>query len=847
MARLAKLTLSSPENFLHTDKAEILKAIPHIQCIKINEGIYFAVQESDFLLLRQNTDFGITDLFISNLEKVNNADEVGLGELATYDQLRTLRLVWSHDANSYSSNGLSGSDDRPNNVYLNLSKKFSRADDSSVLQRLHPHPNLSTLQIEGYRDATFCGWMSDPNLYLPNLVKIELMGMPRCARLPSLGQLANLEELHISDMPNIREVDTSFYGGRDPFRKLRELCINKMENLEVLSTNLELSAGEMSWDDDEQKVQGDEIFPRLAHLVVTGCPRLIHGSAFQGYIGRIVASCSEVELSPGILVGSSHLFRLEVEPNIFGFSHASEFLQYSTDLRNLTIKSDSDLITLPEIIRSCHSLRSLQILDSCNFAALPDWLGDLASLEELEVHSAKLQRLPHSIKNVTSLKTLTLKKCNYKLRECCSRLGEDYDKIKHIKHVDAHEGTSFAIDSSNDMAILQKTTSHQLIELNIEHLEYLSSSEANIIELAQKEELQFLSLEWSELQFSLEWFNPVSNKVALEELQPHQNLKRLCIKNYVGGDYPNWLRLLPNLVRLELFNVQSGHLHLDYLQSLEDLYISSVSVFEVMKYRPEVLDLYAKSSICILSTQPVKNLRRVTIVRVGKLLWETSTSHCIEQKDDKNIFQREQEGRHSDTGRESSYQRTLFPRLQYLEIDCCLNVRFEPSIPWSARYIISGIKQYPFLFNWPSFYQVMGLSTSALSSKMEIKYFENIYSDSDSLQLLDIEELTVDSCIDPVPLPQCILGWKSLRKLEILNCRGIDGLPDWLGDMASLRELKVETYWMKTLPPCIERLTSLHTLTLSQCTKRLKQRCSESGDDWSKIKHIENVQVELRP
>ncbi|RCV39568.1 hypothetical protein SETIT_8G234700v2 [Setaria italica] len=385
------------------------------------------------------------------------------------------------------------------------------------------------------------------------------------------------------------------------------------------------------------------------------------------------------------------------------------------------------------------------------------------------------------------------------------------------------------------MAILQKTTSHQLIELNIKHLEGLSSSEANIIELAQKEELQFLSLEWS---------GPVFNEVALEELQPHENLKRLCIKNYVGGDFPNWLRLLPNLVRLELFDVQSGHLHLDYLQSLEDLYISSFPVIN----RPNDLNLYDKSSICILSTQPVKNLRRVTLGRVGKLLWKTSTLPCIEQKDDKNVFQREQQGgRHSDSGRESSNQRTLFPGLQYLEIDCCLNVRFEPSIPWSARYIISGIKQFPFLFHWPSFYQVMGLSTSALSSKMEIKYIENISSDSDSLQQLDIEELTVDSCIDPVPLPKCILGWKSLRKLEILNCQNMETLPEWLGDMASLRELKVETYWMKTLPPCIERLTSLHTLTLSQCTKGFKQRCSESGEDWSKIELIENVQVELRP
>jgi hypothetical protein len=25
------------------------------------------------------------------------------------------------------------------------------------------------------------------------------------------------------------------------------------------------------------------------------------------------------------------------------------------------------------------------------------------------------------------------------------------------------------------------------------------------------------------------------------------------------------------------------------------------------------------------------------------------------------------------------------------------------------------------------------------------------------------------------------------------------------------------------------------------------QRCSETGDDWGKIKHIENVQIELRP
>jgi len=79
---------------------------------------------------------------------------------------------------------------------------------------------------------------------------------------------------------------------------------------------------------------------------------------------------------------------------------------------------------------------------------------------------------------------------------------------------------------------------------------------------------------------------------------------------------------------------------------------------------------------------------------------------------------------------------------------------------------------------------------------------------------------------------------------KILNCEDIKELPDWLGDMASLRELKVETYWMKTLPQCIGRLTSLQTLALLKCTKKFKQRCSEGGHDWSKIKHIDNLIVE---
>jgi Leucine-rich repeat (LRR) protein len=380
-----------------------------------------AMHLADVRLLHENRDFGITELCLTNLQLVKKANEVDPGDLARYDQLRRLGLRWSRQP-----------DDEADNYACANSRQ---SNDSAVLQRLQPHANLSTLEISGYEDATFCAWMSNANLYVPNLLKIELVGMPRCERLPSLGQLANLEELHISNMPNIREVDSCFYGGKYPFRKLRKLHIDGMGNLEVWSTNLEPSAGQMSWNDDEQQLLGDEIFPSLEHLIVKGCPRLTLGSGFQGCIRRIIESCSEVELSPGIFIGSSRLSnKLDAETNILGFSDGSELLRYGINLSNLTIKSNSDLITLPGIIQKCRTLRSLQILDCWNFSVLPDWLGDLTSLEELKVHAPKLQCLPHSIKGLTSLKTLTLKQCNYKLRERCSTSGEDYDKIEGIKY-----------------------------------------------------------------------------------------------------------------------------------------------------------------------------------------------------------------------------------------------------------------------------------------------------------------------------------------------------------------------------------------------------------------------------
>uniref|UniRef100_A0A0E0HU28 NB-ARC domain-containing protein n=2 Tax=Oryza nivara TaxID=4536 RepID=A0A0E0HU28_ORYNI len=904
----------------------------------IEEGGIFC--SSNIPLLYKHYDGQSSSLVIKNLENLKGS----LGEVQELAKYQQVRLVWSRS---------------------NFIEDSSMAEDKAVLQKLRPHHDLETIEIEGYRGDEFCYWMMNINSSLPNLVTVKLSNIANCQCLPPLGQLANLEVLHISDMPSVRKVDGHVYGTEKPFRKLRELELSTMKNLEEWSTTTLLLTGH----NDHQLSRSEEVFPNLQVLLIANCPRMRFVPAFPRSRECTLEKSYSILLSFEQFIGSSNLALIALKINDSGSSSdIVKFLQGCVNLLYLTIDSCIDLITLPEPIKNCHCLRKLEITNCWNFSVLPEWLGELTFLQKLDIQASKLEYLPQSIQRLTALERLVLNKCNYKLRERCTS-GEDKEKIKHIKTIDMNEVPLMYLTPSYIM-LLQQVTSSQFIDLHIGGLEcMIGLREMENLELQTKKELSSLSLEWSyayadssDKYASSE--RGMQNRAVFEKLQPHDSLEILCIKNYAGVDFPRWMSLLPNLVQLKIVGMQFeylhldqfqnlkelflsrvqfahlhlnglqnlielslsglkfGHLHIDQLQNLRELKVSGVefqhlhlerlqnitelklseerferlhidqlqnlkelkfSSVEFGHLHLERLQSITKLELCKkqfehLHLVQLENLRQLYLFTVKfecvvlhqlQNLEELHLSQIESQKSNKPVciecsqplrkLQKIVMTKIINKGLQISVQggegdKNLFPGLQHLEMELCENLRFQPSIPRSTHYIISG-EIYFDKFNYrrilgsflfPSFKQVMGTSIPGSTSRMEIKNTSGLSSERwksiPHLELLNITELTIDKCVDSCPVPKCILGWKSLQKLEIRRCEDIELLPEWLGEMSCLTELIVETYWMEALHPCIRRLTNLQSLTLITCLNRFKERC-KSGDDWINIKHIPHIQI----
>ncbi|XP_062193305.1 probable disease resistance protein RF9 [Phragmites australis] len=138
-------------------------------------------------------------------------------------------------------------------------------NEVEVLEKLQPNQSLEHFELVKYAGYAFPTWMMNNMITsLPYLVSLCLFHLQNCNDLPPLGQLRNLRNLHIKDMPNLRNLEIGLSGGPQPFKKLTHLKLETLINLKELSI-LFLT------DTENQQF----MFPTLEELSVLSCSKLI--------------------------------------------------------------------------------------------------------------------------------------------------------------------------------------------------------------------------------------------------------------------------------------------------------------------------------------------------------------------------------------------------------------------------------------------------------------------------------------------------------------------------------------------------------------------------------------------
>jgi len=375
-------------------------------------------------------------LRIKGLENVPNEWDAKQANLIGKKDLNILDLSWGGSANSEGSN-------------VNVER---------VLEALQPPPTLKSFVMKGYQGRQLSSWMRN-GVVLRDLVEVTLLDCDNCEELPPLGKLPQLKRLEVGGMKNVKWIDGESYEGLEEkvFPSLEELSVENLPRLERML-----------------REEGVEMLPRLSRLTIIGVSKFIFprlpsvenlkardidewASFMEGVVENMpclkileIKRFKVLVVLPDQLSGLGSLQELIIEDWDDLEYFPEHVLEGLTSLRSLEIKYCKNLkslsegvriggcFTLPNGLQRVPSLRTLIIIEYLS-TSLSDWLGDMTSLQKLEIHwCLKLKSLPSSIQRLTNLSSLLIGEIPYLKKRCKRETGEDWQYINHILEIEVY-------------------------------------------------------------------------------------------------------------------------------------------------------------------------------------------------------------------------------------------------------------------------------------------------------------------------------------------------------------------------------------------------------------------------
>ncbi|TYH81805.1 hypothetical protein ES332_D02G011300v1 [Gossypium tomentosum] len=674
---------------------------------------------------------------------------------------------------------------------------------------LEEFSSLRILDISNCRELKIILISSCPKLSkigdgLSTSTSLEDLKLNDCANLSSIPDLEELSSLRIFDISDCHELETISIRGRCP--SLKKLHISSCPKLSKIGDWLSTSTS-------------------LEELKLGGCANLSSIPDLVGFFSLRILDVSDYhELETFLIRGRcSSLEKLHISscPKL---SNIGDWLSTSTSFEELKLGGCVNLSSIPDLvgfsslrifhISDCHELKIIPLhISSCpKLSRIGDWLSTSTSLEELKLGGCA---------NLSSIPDLCYKLETIPIKGRCSSLRK------------LHISSCPKLSEIGDCEIGDwLSTSTSLEELKLGGCANLSSipdlegiSSLRILDISNFHELETIPIRGSRRCSSLKKLQ-ISSCPKLSEigdrLSTSPNLAELKLSHCgnlnsipdLEGFFPLHILNISNCNNLEIVRITGRN---STLQALEIIACKKLS-----QIGDELLTFTRLRKLRIVNCPNLRLIPRIRNAYVTELDFTDVGEGLTRLLPD---LLKPNDCLHNLTLSDLPGLRSIPESLGDMYFLVHLTIKRCPTLRSNSIDILGRL------------YFLRRLDIGGFSEELEefpgMDYIQHLSATLKELRLLGWENLS--------SLPHQLQHLTALEELEIHRFHGIEALPDWLGNLSSVKCLRIVSCDKLMYLPSehvMRSLSKLTTFIISACPP-LEARCSkESGPEWSKISHI---------